>query len=410
MVEIGSVLEIGRGSAKAGVPRLQKEDPYMSRTHAAVLVGDSGTALLRDLGSQNGTYANGEFVCGEIPLRNGTVIFIGAHVFVYRRISRDDVVAISAELRAPFGPARTYSATMARLSARLKKLARTDIDLLFRGETGVGKEVLAEAVHRESGRRGAFVAINCAAIPDSLVESELFGYARGAHSMADHAKPGLIERAEGGTLFLDEIGDMPFSAQSKLLRFLEDRQLLSLGTTRGQKLNLRVVAATGRAIICQERPSGLRLDLAVRLGPEPLVVPPLRERPEDIGLLISHFLRDQPCNFNIKAYRALFLHAWPGNVRELKKAVRLAGILSEGHDAIQIIDLPMEYAPTVEEKTAKPACDFRERPSVGELSSLLVRYQGNVGGVARAIGRQRTLVWRWIRKAGLKPAVYRDQG
>jgi transcriptional regulator of acetoin/glycerol metabolism len=175
-----------------------------------------------------------------------------------------------------------------------------------------------------------------------------------------YAKPGLIERAQGGTRFLDEVGDMPFSAQSKLLRFLEDRQLISLSTTHGQTLNLRVVAATGRAITCQTHASGVRLDLADRLGPEPLVVPPL--------------------------------------------------ILSEDHDAIQIIDLPMEHAPTVEESAAKPACDPRERPSFGELSSLLVRYQGNVGGVARAIGRQRTLVLRWIRKAGLNPAAYRDQG
>ena len=410
LIEIGSVLEFGRGSVDGALPRLQTDDPRMSRTHAIIRSLDGKTALVRDLDSRNGTFIDGELLNDEQPLRDGAVIFMGAHVFVYRLMSRADLAAIAADLSHPLGPVPTHSAVMARLAGRLRKLARWNVDLLLGSETGVGKEVLAEAIHRESGRSGPFVAINCAALPDTFIESELFGYARGAHSMAQHGKPGLIEGAENGTLFLDEIGDMPHNAQSKLLRFLQDRQLLSLGTTRLRKLNVRVVAATHREITCRDDLQGLRLDLAARLGPEPLVIPPLRDRPEDIGLLVSHFLRDRPRAFDIRAYRALFLRKWPGNVRELEKAVQLAGILSESHDSIEIGDLPSDPGQTIDQEATDDRRLPSERPTPLELVALLERHRGNVGRVARELGRQRTLVWRWLRKDGLKPAAYRDGG
>lgn len=410
LIEIGSALEIGRGSVDSALPRLQTEDPHMSRMHAIIRNLDGKAALLRDLGSRNGTFVDGELLNDERPLRDGAVIFMGAYVFVYRRLSRADLAAIAADLHRPLGPVPTTSAAMARLAGRLKKLARSDVDLLLGGETGVGKEILAEAIHRESGRSGPFVAINCAALPDTLIESELFGYARGAHSMAEHGKPGLIERAENGTLFLDEVGDMPCNAQSKLLRFLQDHQLLSLGTTRSRKLNVRVVAATHREITSRDDRQGLRLDLAARLGPEPLVIPPLRDRPEDIGLYVSHFSRDRPRAFSIRAYRALFLRKWPGNVRELEKAVQMAGILSESHGSIEIGDLPMDPGQTIGDDAEDDRRVSFGRPTSLELDALLDRHRGNVGGVARELGRQRTLVWRWLRKDGLNPAMYRDGG
>lgn len=407
LIEIGSALELGRGSVEGALSRLQTEDPHMSRAHAIFRNLNGKTVLVRDLGSRNGTFVDGELLDGERPLRDGAVIFMGAHIFVYRRMSRLDLAAIAAELSRPFGPVPTNSAVMARLCRRLRKLARSDVDLLLGGETGVGKEVMAEAIHRESGRSGPFVAINCAALPDTLLESELFGYARGAHSMAERSKPGLIERAENGTLFLDEIGDMPSSAQSKLLRFLQDRHCLSLGTTRSRKLCVRVIAATHREITSRDDRQGLRLDLAARLGPEPLVVPPLRDRPEDIGLFVSHFLRDRPRAFSIRAYRALFLRAWPGNVRELEKVVQTAGILSETHESIEIGDLPMDPGQMIADDETDDRHVSLERPTSLELGALLERHRGNVGEVARELGRQRTLVWRWLRKDGLNPAVYR---
>jgi sigma-54 dependent transcriptional regulator, acetoin dehydrogenase operon transcriptional activator AcoR len=305
---------------------------------------------------------------------------------------------------------------------RLRRLARSDVDILLGGETGVGKEIVSNAIHRESGRPGPFVAINCAALPDMLLESELFGYARGAHSTAEQAKAGLIEQAEGGTLFLDEIGEMSPGAQSKLLRFLQDRLMLPLGSTRPKRLDVRVVASTRRAVAANDDAVGIRFDLAARLGPEPLIIPPLRERLEDVGLLARYFLRDCPWSFDIRSYRALFLHKWPGNVRELEKTLRMAAALSEGQQ--QIAPESLTFAPAVDTKTlpevpphitagvriAVDAVRQDPRPTPKQLAALLERHDGNVAQMARALSRQRTLVWRWLREADLVPARFRDLG
>jgi transcriptional regulator with PAS, ATPase and Fis domain len=297
---------------------------------------------------------------------------------------------------------------MAHLTGRLRHLAGSSVELLLVGETGVGKEVVAEAIHRESGRPGQFVAINCAALPEELIESELFGYARGAHSTAVLHKAGLIERAEGGTLYLDEIGEMSFSAQAKLLRFLQNGHYQALGTTQPKRLEVRLLAATHAAIAMASQDRGLRLDLATRFGPEPLVVPPLRQRPEDIGLLVQHFLGEQPPPLDTHAYRALFLNPWPGNVRELEKAVRMAGLLSTGLGSVGLDALPIGRAGRADNGRQREARTVAgPRPSPPELTALLERHGGNVGKIAREIGRQRTLVWRWLRAAGLVPARFR---
>lgn len=435
LTEIASAIEVGRGSDMGLVPRFSTADPHMSRAHARFRMLNFDTVALRDLGSSNGTFVDGEKLNDERVLRSGAIIFMGAHVFVYRRMRREDFAAVEREMASPFCPVPTTSPTMARLTSRLRQLARSEVEILLGGETGVGKEVFAEAIHRESRRSGPLVAINCAALPDNLIESELFGYARGAHSTADQGKSGLIERAENGTLFLDEIGEMPAGAQSKLLRFLQDRQLLSLGTTRHRILNVRIIAATSRLVAPNDSSPGIRLDLAARLGPEQVVIPPLRERPEDIGIFARYFLREQPSAFDIRAYRALFLHRWPGNVRELEKTLRTARVLSEGLGRVTFGDLgtdaqrsgggedsgrdPVEF-PTVRMAgigtplPGHPPATFRARleskPTPEMLTTLLERHRGNVGHVAREIGRQRTLVWRWLRIAGIDASRYRPEG
>ncbi|MBC8133167.1 MAG: sigma 54-interacting transcriptional regulator, partial [Deltaproteobacteria bacterium] len=234
-------------------------------------------------------------------------------------------------------------------------------------------------------------------------------------------KLGLIEQAEGGTLFLDEIGEMSPSAQAKLLRFLQDRMLLPLGSTRNRRLDVRVVAATRRQIAISDNSAGLRFDLAARLGPEPLIIPPLRTRPEDIGLLSRYFLRDFPWSFDIRSYRALFLHKWAGNVRELEKTLRMAAVLSEGRQ--QLAPEYLAFAPSAD--TTLPEVPHqisaavqammaggvqRARPDRDLLAALLAQHGGNVAELARSLNRQRTLVWRWLRQAGLDPAQYRAQG
>ena len=213
----------------------------------------------------------------------------------------------------------------------MRRLAPSDSELLILGETGAGKEVYARAVHLASGRKGRFVAINCGAIPRELVESELFGYRQGAHSTAHQAKPGLIEEAEGGTLFLDEIGEMTGEAQIKLLRFLQDRELTPLGSTRPRRIDVRVIAATNRTAPGSDGKAagGLRDDIVARLGAAPIHLPPLRSRIEDLGVLVAHFLRANPePKLEQPAFRALCLHGWPLNVRELEKIITTAAILT----------------------------------------------------------------------------------
>jgi transcriptional regulator with PAS, ATPase and Fis domain len=410
-VEIDTTLDLGRGPASEAMARLATSDPHMSRMHARLRRLNSGSVTLCDLNSRNGTYLDGIRVVGEKQLHDGAILFIGSHVFVYRGMSRAVLREIKEKLAHPFGPVATVSPVMARLTAKLRQLARSKLELLLTGETGAGKEVFAQAIHHESGRCGRFVAINCAALPEGLVESELFGYARGAHSAATVGKPGLIEKAQGGTLCLDEISDMSSTAQAKLLRFLQDGRYQALGTTEIRQAEVRIIAAT------HSTGHGLRPDLAARLGPEPIHIPPLRERIEDVGLLVDHFLRDRPRPFDIAAYRTLFLDPWHGNVRELEKVVRMAGILSADESCIRVEHLRTGHQPepdlhrtTLLHSPAHSGTSrsVSPRPTGHELAALLERHRGNVGEVAREIGRQRTLVWRWLRRAGLNPSEYRE--
>jgi two-component system NtrC family response regulator len=302
---------------------------------------------------------------------------------------------------------------MALACDRLRRLAASEGELLIVGETGVGKEVYARAVHQASGRKGRFIAINCAAIPRELVESELFGYRQGAHSTAHQAKPGLIEEAEGGTLFLDEIGEMTPEAQTKLLRFLQDREMTPLGSTRPRRIDVRIVAATNRTGggPAGKGPGGLRDDIVGRLGAAPIHLPPLRSRIEDLGALCAHFLRAAPgTKFEQPAFRALCLHGWPLNVRELEKIVNTAAVLAAGAKPIALRDLPEPIAQAI---TTPVAVAGRRSsgpsPTSGQLEELLRRYDGNVAEVSRDLGKHRAAVWRWIKKFGLGPQNFRPK-
>jgi transcriptional regulator with PAS, ATPase and Fis domain len=400
-------MEFGRDRASESWTT-ELQDPMMSRRHARIARGASGDYFVSDLSSTNGTWVDGRTVPvgTACKLEPGSVLAMGGHIFVFRRLSQEDLVAIREDWACPFAPVPTLSAPLAVLLRKLSRLAPARVDILLSGETGVGKEVHAEAIHRASGRKGPFIAINCAAIPDNLVESELFGYARGAHSTADRGKSGLIEQAEGGTLFLDEIGEMSQIAQTKLLRFLQSREVLTLGTTRTRTLDVRVVAATNRCLEADAAGQGLRDDLAARLGPEPFNLPPLRERLEDIGLLTAHFAKAE-VELVPEAYQALFLHGWKGNVRELEKVVTLARVLGGEGTPIGFEHLPKPLSAKIERPAGKPVIQ-RSRPTREELRTLLSRHGGDVAQMAREIGRQRTLVWRWLRENHLSPADYRS--
>jgi transcriptional regulator with PAS, ATPase and Fis domain len=318
-------------------------------------------------------------------------------------------VAIEEDLREPLGPVATASPALALAIRKLRRLAPTPDSVLLTGETGTGKEVYARAVHRASGRRGKFVALNCAAIPTELVESELFGYARGAHSQAAQAKRGLIEQAEEGTLFLDELGDMPRPAQAKLLRFLQDRQLTPLGGSQPRVVDVRVVAATAQLEGEDLRPA-LRRDLLMRLGTEPIVLPPLRERLEDLGALTSHFVGARGA-FDNRAFLAILLHDWPGNVRELEKVLRDAALFRDGKGPIQLPHLPAalvaRFASPPEPQVPGQRRAPRPAPGKDELVALLQQHQGSVAEIARLLDRRWSVVWRWIKRHQLDPESYR---
>lgn len=228
---------------------------------------------------------------------------------------------------------------MRRLKDLVAVIAPDESAALVRGPTGAGKELIAQALHRLSGRRGAFVAVNCAAIPADLLEGELFGTERGAYTGADQARAGLIEQAEGGTLFLDEIGDMPPALQAKLLRVLETRSLRRLGSARTITVDFRLVSATHRDLAAMAAGGTFREDLFYRLAVFPIEVPPLAARLEDLPELLSHLLNEHGARlgdaarlpvFDASALRALAAYGWPGNVRELKTIVTRACVLFPG--------------------------------------------------------------------------------
>ena len=227
---------------------------------------------------------------------------------------------------------------MRQLSLAVQRAATTDATVLIEGESGTGKELFARAVHALSGRaNGPFVAINCAAIPDTLLEAELFGYERGAFTGATQRKPGKFELAHRGTLFLDEIGELPMTLQGKILRALQEKTFDRLGSTSSVKVDVRLVAATNRQLKQAVAMRRFREDLYFRLSVFPITVPPLRERPDDIPILARHFIELQcrelgkrPLALAPAALEALQSYPWPGNVRELQNCLERAVILSDG--------------------------------------------------------------------------------
>jgi DNA-binding NtrC family response regulator len=410
LLVIPPALEIGRArdeSTDADSGRLGLPDKLLSRVHLR-LERLPGGCDVEDAGSLNGTFVDGRRLTGRQRLADGNLLLFGSHAAVFRRVSEDVLGAIGEDLAGPFGPVPTTSPTLASTIWRLRRLARSGSGAFITGETGVGKEVYARAVHKASKRTGRMVAINCAAIPAELAESELFGYTRGAHSTASEAKTGLIETADGGTLFLDEIGDMNPRLQAKMLRFLQEREVTPLGATTPRKVDVQVIAATS-----QSGASELRADLAARLGAQPIRIPPLRERIEDLGVLIHHFLveggRTAP-EIEPAAFHALCHYGWPRNVRELQKVIGEAVALSEGAPCLRLAHLP-EVVTAVMEPSARSTDaqgqGRRPTPSKAELELLLQEHGGNVAQVARALDRQWAVVWRWIGKYGIDPERYR---
>jgi transcriptional regulator with PAS, ATPase and Fis domain len=410
VVSLPPKLSVGRGPERLDPSEgvLTMPDPLLSRVHMTVERRPNGTYRIEDAQSTNGTLVDGRRIDGAHNLSDGSLVFFGAHAAVYRHASSSELSALEEERANPFGPLATLSRGLAEALGRLRRLVKAGDETLLLGESGVGKEVYARAIHRASGRAGRFVGLSCAAIPGELAESELFGYVRGAHSTATESKVGFLEAAAGGTLFLDEIGDMPPRLQGKLLRALQEREVIPLGSTAPRRIDVCIVAATSR--FAEGHGDGLlRPDLAARLGSEPFEIPPLRHRVEDMASLVPHFLAGSPARaFDPAAWRALCLYQWPGNVRELEKALRRASALASG-EQIRLADLPRAVREVFDRPASATHPGWANKvPSRVELDDLLRSHHGNVAQVARILDRRWNVVWRWITKHELEPDRYRS--
>lgn len=306
------------------------------------------------------------------------------------------------------------SPAMHRVFDIVKKVAPTDLTVLITGESGTGKELIANAVHQSSPRKtGPFIKVNCAAMARELVESELFGHEKGAFTGAAAAREGKFEAADGGTLFLDEIGDMSLETQAKVLRVLQEREVERVGGNRTIKVDVRVVAATNKHLPRMVQEGKFREDLFFRLNVVPVLLPPLRERQEDIPLIANHFLKEittrygqGPAIFSADAYVLLLSASWPGNVRELKNVVESAAVLAPGPE-IHAADLrlnqpsspPEGLSPTTFKDAKQQVIDAFERDFI---TRALQRHQGNITKAAAEMGMLRQQLQQKIRELGLK--------
>ena len=386
---------------------LRFADGRISTLHATI--NREGMAfVIVDRGSKNGLTVNRRRVDRHL-LRDGDIVECGRTFFLFqaRRGRRvDELVDVHAADLKPDAPGlATFHEPLATQFRALADVARTQIPVLILGASGTGKELVSRSVHQLSARRGAFVGVNCGALPENLVEAELFGARKGAFTGASDDKPGLIRASDQGTLFLDEIGDLPLRAQPALLRVLQEREVLPVGATRAMPVDLRIVAATHRDLDAFAREDRFRADLLARVSGFVVRLPPLRERLEDFGLLLATLLSrhaDPDVTITADAMHALLRHSWPLNVRELEHCLRAALALSPKR--VELAHLSREVrdpnARDAERAPAKP----RPRPLAPdqlarreELCALLVSHRGNISAVARELGKDRVQIRRWIR-------------
>ncbi len=335
----------------------------------------------------------------------------------------DEVEYLRQQLsdRYSFANMLSRNPAMLEIFATLEMLARNDVTVLITGESGTGKELAARAIHFQGKRKAArFVAINCAAVPEALMESELFGYERGAFTGAMSERIGKIELANGGTLFLDEVESIPLPMQAKLLRVLEERAIERLGGNRRVQVDMRVVAATNVDLAKLVREGKVREDFYYRINVVPIALPPLRERREDIALLVAEFLRSNELarekglnRLSERALNQLMSYDWPGNIRELSNVMERAVLRGKG-DTIKEVDVPASGRAEGRRGPVGhyhlPLREFLKGAERDYLAQLLDQYQGGIARCARHASVDQATLHRKIKAHGLRADDYRHNG
>jgi len=407
----GAKLALKSGAAKIGSAPgndLHVQDRTVSRVHCEVRVRADGVTV-RDLGSTNGTVVDGvRLRDADVPA--GTNLKLGDTVV--RVDVGDEPTILDVSDRTSFGELVGGSIEMRRLYAILERVAPTDATVLILGETGTGKDVVARSIHASSPRaKGPFVTVDCGAIPENLIESELFGHARGAFSGAVADRKGVFEEANGGTLFLDEIGEMPISMQPKLLRAIERRAVRRVGTNVEKPVDVRIVAATNRSLANSVNDGNFREDLYYRLAVVEAHLPPLRARREDIPVLAQHFherIRGRSGPLPPEFVSMLLSRGWQGNVRELRNFIERSVSLgwidapartpsipppSSSPEQLVALDLPL--------KEARAA--WIDKFENVYVRAMLKKTGGNVTHAAERSGVSRRFLQRLIARLGIKP-------
>ena len=301
---------------------------------------------------------------------------------------------------------------MKKVMEKVLQAAKTDSNVYVYGESGTGKELIARNLHVSSKRKdGPFVAINCAAIPDTLIESELFGYEKGAFTGANGSKKGLFAQADNGTFFLDEISEMPITMQAKLLRVLEEKEFYPIGSEKPLKVDIRIVVASNKDLKEEIKSGNFREDLFYRIHVIYLKLPPLRERKEDVLLLAKHFLSEfkkkmnkEIKEFSLSASQKLMLYHWPGNVRELENTVECAVAMSTGNVITDDLILPVQKSENERLKLLRDAKEEFEKDYLIQLCELT---QGNVSKAAKLSGKYRADLYELLKKYDIKPDSFR---
>jgi transcriptional regulator with GAF, ATPase, and Fis domain len=411
-VDRGRSVRLAHGVARIGSApssTLQLGDPTVSRLHCEVAVRDR--IMIRDCGSTNGTFVDGVRVL-EAQLTAGAMLRVGATTLRVDLLDEPGFVELSA--RSSFGELIGASPEMRGVYAVLEKVAGSDATVLIEGETGTGKELAARALHDASGRAaGPFIAVDCGAIPENLIESELFGHVRGAFTGASADRRGAFEEAHGGTLFFDEIGELPLGLQPKLLRALETREVRRVGASRAHPVDVRVVAATNRSLARSVNTGTFREDLYYRLAVIEIEMPPLRARREDIPALARHFHERFSGSSDALPEglaNALCQRAWPGNVRELRNFVQRAVSLgwqppAEPADAggAGSRPLPDPQALVPLELPLKEArLAWMEQFESVYVRALLEKTGGNVTRAAALAGVNRRFLQRLMARLGIR--------